>query len=195
VSASAERHSFPAGLARSWVQVLSGPRQFFGSAVVPGNQGSGLVFGMAVVAVEETLRLVLVADAAPVLGGQRLLSGLLWLALAVFLVTPLVLHLVAALQTALLVPFVDDRGGVSETVQVLGYATAPCVLAGLPFPAVRVACTAWGAALLAWGISEVHGPRFEAAAALGALPAAIVFGYGFRGFEALVTLLVRWYII
>jgi hypothetical protein len=182
-------------LLRAWVRLLTDPREFFATTVAPREQAAGLVFAMAVVAVEETVRLSLVPDAAPVLGGQRVLSGVLWLALATFLVTPVVLHLVAAVQTALLVPFVDDRSGVSETVQVVGYATAPCVLAGIPVPGVRVVCAAWGAALLAWGVSEVHETSFEPAAFLSAVPAALVFGYGFRGFDAMATLLTRWYII
>lgn len=185
----------PAGLLRAWVRVLVGPREFFAEQVVPGDQSAGLVFGMAVVGVEEATRLTLVSDAAPVLGGQRVLSVLLWLAVAVLLVTPAVLHLVAALQTAILVPFVDDRGPVSGTVQVVGYATAPCALAGVPVPEVRVVCAAYGAVLLAVGISEVHGPWFEPAFFLSAVPSAVVFGYGFRGFHALATLLTEWYVI
>lgn len=185
----------PGSLVRAWVQVLVGPRRFFRESVAPGDQAPGLVFGMALVAVEESVRLALVADPVPVVDGNHLLSKLFWLGVAVLVVTPAALHLLGALQTMLLVPFVRDRGTVTETIQVLGYATAPCALAGVPIPAVRVVCTAWGAALLALGISEVHGPRFEPAVALSALPAALVFGYGFRGFAALTRQLAAWYVI
>lgn len=152
---------------------------------------------MAVVAIEEAIRFALVGPgvAYPVVGGLPLLSAVLWLGVAVLFVTPVALHLVAALQTIVLVPFVEDRGGVSETVQLLGYATAPCIVAGVPVPEVRAAVTIWGAVLLVLGVSEVHGPWYEPAAAFAALPAAIVFGYGFRGFDAIGTLLTRWYII
>jgi hypothetical protein len=187
----------PAGLARAWAKVLVRPRRFFRSAVVPGDQAPGLFFAMAVVAVEEVVRFALVGpvDAYPVLGGLTLLSGVLWLAVAVLFVAPLALHLTAAVQTVLLVPFVDERGGISETVQVVGYAMAPCVLAGVPAPELRAAVTVYGAVLYVLGVGEVHGPWLEPAALLSAVPVAIVFGYGFRGFDAVATLLARWYII
>ncbi|PSP76418.1 hypothetical protein BRC81_12375 [Halobacteriales archaeon QS_1_68_20] len=185
----------PAGFARAWLTVILHPRRFFREAVVPGEQAPGLLFAMAVVAVAETSRLLLVADAVPIDVGPAALSAAFWLGAAVLLVTPATLHLVAALQTVLLVPFVSDRGGVSETVQVLGYATAPCALAGLPSPELRALVTIWGFVLLALGIGEVHGPRFEPAAALAAVPGAIVFGYGFRGFAAVETVLRQWYVI
>jgi hypothetical protein len=187
----------PLGLAQAWVAVMVQPRRFFRAAVVPGDQSPGLFFAMIVVAVEEATRFALVGpgDAFPVLGGMALLSGLLWLLVAVLFVAPAVLHLTAAIQTLILVPFVAERGGISETVQVIGYATAPCVVAGVPAPEARAVATIWGAVLLVFGVSEVHGPWFEPAAAYAAIPAAIVFGYGFRGFDAIATLLARWYII
>ncbi len=184
-----------AGFARAWLSVLVRPRRFFREAVVPGEQAPGLLFAMAVVAVAETSRLLLVADAVPLDFGPPALSAAFWLGAAVLLVTPAVLHLVAALQTVLLVPFVDERGGVSETVQVLGYATAPCALAGVPSPELRALVAIWGFVLLAFGVREVHGPRFEPSVALAAIPGAIVFGYGFRGFAAVETVLRQWYVI
>jgi len=187
----------PAGLARAWATVLVRPRRFFRSSVVPGEQAPGLFFAMAIVAIEELSRFALVGpgDAYPVVGGLALLSGALWLGLAVLFVAPLTLHLTAAVQTVVLLPFVDDRAGVSETVQVAGYATAPCLLAGVPVPEVRAAVAGYGAVLYVVGVSEVHGPGYEPAAALSAVPVAIVFGYGFRGFDAVATLLSQWYII
>lgn len=195
--ADGSRPPGPVGLVRAWTAVMSHPRRFFRDAVVPGDQAPGLLFAMAIVAIEEASRFALVGPGAayPVLGGLPLLSAVLWLGVAVLFVVPVALHLVAAVQTLLLIPFVDDRGGVSETVQVLGYATAPCIVAGVPVPEVRAMAAIWGAVLLVLGVSEVHGPWFEHAAALSAVPAAIVFGYGFRGFDAIGTLLARWYII
>ena len=184
----------PVSLARTWLTVLAHPRAFFRASVLERRQEAGLAFGMAVVAVEESVRLA-AGGAVPVLGEQALLSAVLWLGVAVLVVAPVALHLVAALQTLALVPFAPDRGGVSETVQVLGYATAPCALAGLPLPAVRVVVAAWGAWLLAVGVREVHGVPPGRAAALSAVPSALVFGYGFRGFDALLALLARWYVV
>lgn len=184
-----------AGLARAWISMLVRPRRFLRESVVPGEQAPGLLFAMAVVAVAETSRLLLVPDAVPLSLGPPALSAAFWLGVAVLLVTPVALHLVAALQTALVVPFVSDRGGVSETVQVLGYSTAPCAFAGVPSPELRSFVVIWGFVLLAFGIGEVHGKRFEPAAALSAIPGGIVFGYGFRGFAAIETVLRQWYII
>jgi hypothetical protein len=84
----------------------------------------------------------------------------------------------------ILIPFTDERAGVSETVQVIAYAGAPCVFAGLPFPEVRLAAAAYAAVLLVVGMGEVHDLSLPAAAALSALPSALVFGYAFRGFAS-----------
>jgi hypothetical protein len=65
---------------------------------------------------------------------------------------------------------------------------APCVLAGLPYPEVRVLVTAWGVALYLVGTTVIHDVGIGKAVLVGAIPAAIVFGYGFRGFLALSVL-------
>jgi hypothetical protein len=179
----------PGALLRAWGTALTRPRTLFRSAVAPADQAPGLIFASTVVLVEEATRLLLVADAYPVVGGQPLASALLWLAVAVVLVAPALLHLTAALQTVILIAFVEERAGVSETVQVLAYSTAPCALAGVPEPAVRVAATAYGAVLLAVGVSEVHDVSLVEGGLLASLPAALVFGYAFRGFGALERLL------
>ncbi|WP_123537513.1 YIP1 family protein [Halosimplex salinum] len=178
----------PAALARAWAEVLVRPRRLFQSGVAPGDQAPGLVFAGTVVFVEELTRVLTGAAAYPILGGRPVASTVLWLGLAVLLVAPAALHLVAALQTLILVPTAPDRAGVSETVQVIAYATAPCVFAGLPYPGVRVAATAYASALLAVGISDVHDVSLARAAVLAAVPAALAFGYGFRGFAALSEL-------
>ncbi len=164
------------------------PRRVFRSGVAPGDQAPGLVFAGTVVLVEELTRVLTGAASYPVFDGRPLVSTALVLALAVVFVAPAALHLTAALQTLILVPTAPDRAGVSETVQVIAYATAPCVFAGLPYPGVRVAATAYGSVLLAVGISDVHNVSLPRACALAAIPAALVFGYGFRGFAALSEL-------
>ncbi|MFB6352548.1 MAG: YIP1 family protein [Halobacteriales archaeon] len=175
--------------------MLVRPRRFFRAAVTPGEQATGVVVAGLVVAVEEATRLALVPDAVPALAGGRLASAALVVGLAALLVAPVGLHLVAALQTLLLWPVVGDRAGVSETVQVLAYASVPCVLAGVPVPWVRVLCTAAGTWLLVVGLETVHGTTRGRAAVAAAVPAGVVFGYGFRGFGALVEQLAAWYII
>ncbi len=191
----AGRDRGPRAVVRAWFEVLLRPGNFFRVAIAPGDQAPGLVFAMLVVLGSETLRLVLVSDPYPVFSGELGLPPVLGLALVVVLVTPLVLHLVAALQTVLLIVGAPERAGVSETVQVYGYAVAPCVFAGVPVPEVRAACTIYGAVLLVIGIGVVHRTSALRAAVLSAIPAAIVFGYGFRGFAAIETVLRNWYII
>lgn len=185
----------PVGLVRAWGEVLVRPRRFFRVGVAPGDQAPGLAFAAAVVLVEEASRFALVEGAYPVFGGRPLASAALALAVAVVLVAPAVLHLTAALVTVLLAvatwlaDFAPDRGGVSETVQVLAYAAAPCALAGPAVPALRVVCTAYATVLLVVGLSTVHDLSVPRGVAVAVLPAAVVFGYGFRGFGAAAALL------
>lgn len=189
----------PVALVRAWAEVLRRPRRFFGAAIAPGDQAPGLIFASMVVLVEEASRFLVVE-----LAGRGLLStgpfaypaigefspGVAVLAVLgiIVFVTPATVHLTAALQTLLLQRVAPDRGGVSETVQVMCYAMAPCVLAGLPSPELRVAVTAWGGALYVVGTAVVHDVGPGRAALVGSVPAAILFGYGFRGFAAAETL-------
>lgn len=177
----------PRALVRAWAEVLCRPRRFFASNVAPGDQAPGVTFLAAVVFVEEATRHLLVAGSYPVLGGRPLVSGLFWLLAAVVLAAPAGVHLVAALQTLLLVLTVPDRAGVSETVQVLCYATAPCLLAGIPNPWLRSAAVLYGAGLYVVGIAVVHDVTAPKALVIGGLPAVLVFGYGFWGIGALLA--------
>lgn len=174
----------PRAIGRAWVEVLVAPRRFFRAGVAPADQAPGLFFLMSVVLVAEGSRYLLTPGAAPFVGGQAVAGPLLVLALTVVFVAPVALHLLVALQTLLLRVFVPERAGVSETVQVMAYATAPCVFAGIPSPAVRALCAAYGTVLLAVGLAVVHDTTFQRAVPAALLPAAIGFGYGFRGFTA-----------
>ena len=174
----------PIALVRAWGEVLVRPRRLFRSAVAPADQAPGLAFAATVVLVEELTRVLTGTAAYPVLGNRPTASVVFWLAVATVLVAPAGLHLVAALQTVILIPFTEERAGVSETVQTLAYAGAPCVFAGLPSPEVRLLAAAYGALLLVVGMSEVHDLSLPAAAALSAVPSALVFGYAFRGFAS-----------
>jgi hypothetical protein len=175
-------------MARAWIEVLVRPDRFFRTGIGPGDQAPGLTFLLAVVAIEETTRFLLVENPVPAVRGVEVPESVALVA-AVLIVAPTSLHLISALQTVLLMLGAPDRGGVSETVQVLAYATAPCVFAGAPVPALRVACAAYAAVLYLVGLSQVHDLSAPRALALGTLPAAIAFGYAFRGFDAVLTLL------
>lgn len=190
----------PVAVARAWGEVLVRPRRFFEVGVAPGDQAPGLVFAAVVVLLEEAGRYAVVTLAErglvstgpfayPSIGGFSPGVALLALLATIVFVMPATVHLTAALQTVILIPFAKDRGGISETVQVLCYAMAPCVLAGLPSPELRVLVTAWGAVLYFVGTSVIHDVGPAKALLVGALPAAVVFGYGFRGFDALSLLL------
>jgi len=189
----------PAALVRAWVEILSRPRRFFRTGVAPGDQAPGLVFAATVVLFEEVSRYAVVKLAErgllstgpfdyPAIGGFSPGVAVLALFAILVFVTPATVHLTAALQTLLLLPVASDRGGVSETVQVMCYAMAPCLLAGLPSAEVRVLVTAWGAGLYLLGTAVVHNIRLPVAAIVGAVPAAIIFGYGFHGFQAISML-------
>lgn len=192
----------PIGLVRAWIEVIVRPKRFFRNGVAPGDQAPGLVFAILVSVVHVATRFAFFPESVP---GRESGQPIVWLVftfivVAVF-VTPVVLHLVAALQTVLLVPLVDDRAGVSKTVQVIAYAVAPCALSGLSLPTLWLARGSgtgilsvfpllWlitalhGAVLLVIGIAVVHDISIPRAAVTTVLPALLVFGYGFLGFRA-----------
>ncbi|MFB6121224.1 MAG: YIP1 family protein [Halobacteriaceae archaeon] len=174
----------PRAAVRAWVEVIVRPRRFFRTGVAPGDQGPGFVFTVAVAAVAVGSRLALVPAARP---GGPFASLLLAAGLSV-IAAPLALHLVAAVQTVTLMALTSDRGTISETVQVLAYSTAPCVAAGAPVAALRVAVTTYGAVLLVVGTAEVHDLSRWRAVAVAALPATLVFGLAFGGFDAVAAL-------
>jgi hypothetical protein len=169
---------------RAWVEVLVRPRRFFRNGVAPGDQAPGFVFATGVALVAVSSHVWTHPSVVPPAAGPRSLAAVLVVGGVALLAAPLALHLVAALQTLLLVAFVEERAGVSETVQVLAYATAPCVVAGVGVPAVTLLAGAWGAALFAVGVAVVHEVSLPRAVALTALPSALAFGYGYRAFAA-----------
>ena len=181
------RERGPRGVLRAWLEVLVRPRRFFRNGVAPGDQAPGLVFAVAVAVAYTTGLFALVPSRIPTLAGGRALSALVGLAAVALLLAPAVLHLTAAMQTVLLVLLVRDRGGISETVQVVAYAAAPCVVAGIPSPELRVVCAGYGTALLVVGLSERHGVSVARAAVAGAVPATFLFGYVFGWLAALQT--------
>jgi hypothetical protein len=189
------RERGPVGLGRAWVDVLVHPRTFFREGVVPGDQAPGLVFAVVVAVVFVASRFLLVPSSVPAIEGGPLLSAALALLAVGLLVAPATLHLTAAIQTLLLVALVDDRAGVSETVQTIAYATAPCLFAGVPIPELRGVCALYGAFLLVVGLAEVHGTTLARAAVAGAVPASLVFGYAFGGFGAIVAVARAWALI
>jgi len=179
----------PRAIVRAWFEVLTAPRRFFRTGVAPADQAPGLFFLVAVVLLEESSRYLLVEGAAPAIGGRPVLGAVLGLALTAVVVAPVGLHLLVALQVVLLRPLVSDRAGVSQTVQVMAYATAPCALAGVPVPEIRLLCAVYGSVLLAVGMGVVHDAPLSRVGPAVAIPAALGFGYAFPGFGAVRALL------
>jgi hypothetical protein len=185
----------PLGVGRAWVEVLVRPRAFFRSAVVPGDQAPGLVFAVVVALSFVGGRFLLSPGTIPDIEGGPVLSATLALLAVGVLIAPATLHLTAALQTLLLMALVPDRAGVSETVQTVAYATAPCALAGVPSPTLRAACALYGGFLLVVGLAEVHDTSLGRAGVVAALPGSLVFGYAFGGFGAIVAVARAWTLI
>jgi hypothetical protein len=124
---------------------------------------------------------ILGTSVVPILGGSRALTMVLVVLVTAVVAAPAGLHLTAAIQTVLLMLTVTDRAGVSETVQVVAYATAPCALAWLPVPGMAAACALYGAGLLILGLATVHETSLPRAIVAGVIPTVLVFGVGFRG--------------
>jgi hypothetical protein len=187
------------GIARTWIEVLVRPRREFANGITPGDQAPALTFAVAVAAAFTLGLLATDPGSVPaVVPSSALLSGLVVFLVAVALAAPVGLHLTAAVATVSVVlasvEFDDgvglrDRGGVSETVQAVAYASSPMALAGPSIPELRVLCGAYAAVLLVVGLRTVHGlgPVRTVAAALP--PAALGYGVGYRVVAAARTLL------
>jgi len=173
------RERGPLGLVRAWAEILARPRRFFARKVAPGDQAPGLTFAAAVILVAEITRMAVVPDAYPVVAAQPAASAVLWLLALVVLVMPAGIHLTAALQTLILIGAVEERAGVSETVQVICYALAPIAFLGVPNVWVQAAVALWAVGLLAVGMAVVHDIPLPTALAVIALPALVLVGYGF----------------
>ena len=189
---SGDRDRGPVALVRAWAEVLARPFRFFETGVAPDDQAPGLVFAAAVVLVEELVRLAVLPTAYP---ESPLLAAVA--VGAVVVVAPVVLYPVAAAATLVLVPLAPDRAGVSvnKTVQVVAYATAPCLLASVPVLELRALAVTYGAVLVVVGLAVVHGTSLARAALAAVVPVVVGFGYGFRGIEAVGTLLREWFVV
>lgn len=178
----------PGGVARAWLEVLANPWRFFRTQLSPGDQAPGLTFAAAVVLLEEATRLALVPGAAPVFRDQPAISALLWLLVATVLVAPAAVHLTTAVSTLLLAVLAPERGGISETVQVICYALAPCVLVGIPEPWLGVLGAVWATDLVVLGLAAAHDISLVRAALVAVPPVVLLIGLGFGGFSDLATI-------
>lgn len=169
----------PVALGLAWVEVLVRPRHFFARRIAPGDQAPGLTFAAVVVFVAELTRIATVSGAYPVIAGQPLASAALWLLATVVLVMPAGIHLTAALQTVVLIGTVEERAGVSETVQVICYALAPLALLGVPSIWLQAAVGLWSLGLMVLGMAVVHDISLPRAVGVAGVPVLLLVGYGF----------------
>ena len=184
-------------LARAWVEALVRPRRLFTNGVAPGDQAPALTFAVAVAAVYALGWILSDPSVIPGIVVSVPVSAAILFLLVVVLVAPVGLHLTAAVATlSVILASVEydgglalrDRGGVSETVQVVAYASSPMALAGPPIPELRVACGAYAAALLLIGFRTVHGMTPLRTLVAGVPPALLGYGVGYRVIAAVRTL-------
>jgi hypothetical protein len=185
----------PRGLARAWIEVLLRPRRFFRNGVSPGDQAPGLTFAMAVAMAFTAGWFLADPTVIPAIAGSAAASAAVTLVLVGVLAAPVGLHLTAVSGViAVIVASLRrtpggsigtaDRGGVSETVQVVAYASAPFAVAGPPIPALRVACAIYATALLTIGFRRIHGLSWPRTLLAATPPAIAGFGFGYRSLFA-----------
>jgi len=188
----------PRGLARAWVEALIRPQRLFANGVSPGDQAPALTFAVVVAAAFTLGWIAVDPTAVPGIVGSASLSALILLLVVIALAAPVGLHLTAAVATvSVIVASIDvdgglslrDRGGVSETVQVVAYASSPMALAGPPIPELRVVCSAYATVLLLVGFRTVHGTTPLRTLAAGMPPAVLGYGVGYRTVASLRTLI------
>ncbi|GAB3423425.1 YIP1 family protein [Haloparvum alkalitolerans] len=201
----------PRALARAWAEVLVRPRRFFRNGVGPGDQAPALTFAVVVALAHAAGWMAADPSAVPGITESMAVSVLIALLATGVLAAPVGLHLTAAVATVSTVlaslerraPPADpaaagvlarlglgfrERGGVSETVQVVAYASAPFALAGPPVPALRLAAGAYATGLLLVGLRTVHGTTWPRTLVAG-LPAALVgYGVAYRAVAPLLAL-------
>ena len=181
------------GIARAWIHVLVRPRTFFASRVRRGDQAPGLTFAVAVAVVFTLGWLATEPTIVPGIAESKALSAAVVVAVVLALAAPVGLHLTAAVATlSLLVASIEvrdgirlrERGGVSETVQIVAYASAPLALGGPAIPELRFVCGVYAVVLLLVGVRVVHGTSPARTVVAGVPPAVVGYGVGYRVIEA-----------
>ncbi|WP_418286722.1 YIP1 family protein [Halorubrum sp. DTA46] len=187
----------PRGLARAWIEALVRPRRLFANGVARGDQAPALTFAVAVAAAFTLGWIGVEPSVVPGIVESPALSAVILFLVVVALAAPVGLHLTAAVATVSVivasVELVDglslrDRGGVSETVQVVAYASSPMALAGPPIPELRVVCGAYATVLLLIGFRTVHGTTPLRTLVAGIPPALLGYGVGYRALASLRAL-------
>lgn len=185
----------PHWLIGTWIAVVGRPDRFFRQSIRRGDQSGALLFVAAIVLTTIVFRLGFGTLTLPTIGTSPLLSTLLWIGVLIVLVTPLLLHLLAAVQTVILIALAPNRAGISETVQILAYAAAPCVFTGFDHIGLTLLASGYALVLVVYGTTVVHDCGWLRATIAGGIPAVVALGVGFGGFAALEAILRAHYII
>jgi hypothetical protein len=171
------------------MEALVRPRRLFANGVARGDQAPALTFAIAVAAAFTLGWIAVDPSVIPGIVESVSLSAVVLFLVVVALAAPVGLHLTAAVATVSVivasVEFDDglslrERGGVSETVQVVAYASSPMAFAGPPIPEVRVLCGAYATALLLIGFRTVHGTTPIRTLVAGLPPSVLGYGIGYR---------------
>ncbi|EMA67547.1 hypothetical protein C461_07469 [Halorubrum aidingense JCM 13560] len=179
------------------MEALIRPRRLFVNGVTRGDQAPALTFAVAVAAAFTLGWIAVDPSVIPGIVESVPLSAVVLFLVVVALGAPVGLHLTAAVATvSVIVASVEfdgglslrDRGGVSETVQVVAYASSPMALAGPPIPVVRVLCGAYATVLLLIGFRIVHGTTPIRTLVAGLPPAVLGYGIGYRVVASIRTL-------
>ena len=185
-------------LVRAWIETLIRPRRLFANGVAPGDQAPALTFAVSVAAVYALGWIAADPGAVPGIVASAPVSAAILFLVVVVLAAPVGLHLTAAVATlSVILASVEydgglalrDRGGVSETVQVVAYASSPMALAGPPIPLLRVVCGAYAAVLLLIGFRIVHRTTLVRTLVAGVPPAVLGYGVGYRVVAAVRSLI------
>ena len=188
----------PRALVRAWIEALIRPRRLFANGVAPGDQAPALTFAVAVAGAYALGWIVADPSVVPGIVVSVPVSATILFLVVVVLAAPVGLHLTAAVATlSVILASVEyddglalrDRGGVSETVQVVAYASSPMALAGPPIPELRVVCGAYAGVLLLIGFRTVHGTTALRTLVAGVPPAVLGYGVGYRVVAAVRTLI------
>lgn len=178
-----------------WIVAMFFPWRCFTERVRPRDQSLGIVFAMVMVTLWAVISILIGTFSHPVIGGVAWLSAIIWLSLLVIVVTPVAIHLLAAIATVVLITVAPNRQGVSETVQVIAFATAPVPLLGIDLIGVQAVAALYGFGLMWYGVRKVHRLSIERSLLVVAIPGYILFAMGFDADVAITEVLRYWYII
>lgn len=178
-----------------WLRVVTRPDQAFNEEIVPREQIRAIGFAAGTVLIWLAIHTIATTTGVSLLDTDSVLIWLIVAGLIIAVVTPIGVHLAAAIATVVLIVVARDRADISETVQVVALSMAPGILIAVPSVEVQAAAVLYGSILLIYGLRVVHRVPVERAVLAAIVPAYLLFWVGFGGDAAIIELLRRWYII